>query len=205
MSRASVTTIPWNPELVLEQIGDDRRGSRGHAIGVRLKRWNGHVRHHDGIDSGGDGSAERRQFHGIQARPVAGDLGQAEMRIGCGVAVAGEMFGRGHHSVGARSLDVGGYEIADLLRIFSEGARVDDGVRGIRVDVGIGKEIPVHADGARLLGGDAAEGLRIFCLSGGAEGHGVREHGRAMKAHGDAALKIGGERAAAVWNPAAGD
>ena len=116
------------------------------------------------------------------------------MRIGCGVAVAGKMFGRGHHSGGARSPDVGGDEFSNLLGIFSEGTGIDDGIRGIRVNVGIGKEIPVHADCAGFLGGDAAEGLRIFCLSGSSEGHGMREHSGAVKAHGDPALKIGGHK-----------
>ena len=67
------------------------------------------------------------------------------------------------------------------------------GFAGVGVDIGIGKEIPVHADGARLLGRDAAEGFGVLRLSGSAEGHGVREHGCAMETHGDSALKVGGE------------
>ena len=131
---------------MLEQIGNDCRGSCGHAVGIGLKRWNGDVRHHDGVDSGRDGLAERRQFDRVQARPVPGDLGQAEMGVSCGITVAGEMLGGGHHSSGARSPDVGGDQISDLFGIFSERTRIDDGIRRIGVDVGIGKEIPVHAD-----------------------------------------------------------
>ncbi len=50
----------------------------------------------------------------------------------------------------------------------------------------------MHADGACFLGGDPAEGLRIFWLAGRAEGHGMRKHGGAVQTHTDAPLKIGG-------------
>ena len=177
----------------MQQIGDDRRGSRGHAIRIGLERGNRDVRDHHGVDSSSDGFAERRQFDGIQACPVSGDLRQTQMRIGCGVAVTGEVFGRGHHSIGARSLDVCGYEISNLLGIFSEGASIDDRIRGIRIYVRIGKEIPVHSDSARLLSGDAAEGFRVIGFSGRAEGHGVGEHGGAMQTHGNSTLEVGSE------------
>jgi hypothetical protein len=93
-----------------------------------------------------------------------------------------------------RALYVGRDQIADLLGIFSEGARVDDGIGGVRVHVGVGEKIPVNADGTRLFGGDAAEGFGVFCFAVAAESHGVRKYGGAHQAHGDAAFKIGREQ-----------
>ena len=180
-------------EFMLEQVADDRRRSCGHTIGVRFESRNSNVRHHDRIDSRRDGLAEGRQFHRIQARPVSGDLGHAEVGIGRGIAMAGKMFGRSHHSAGARSPDVRRHEISHLPGILTERARIDNWVRRIGVHVGVGKEIPVHADGAGLLGSNAAEGLGVLLLPSRAEGHGVGKRGCAAKAHGDPALKIGGE------------
>ncbi len=65
--------------------------------------------------------------------------------------MTGKMFGGGHHPAFMRALDVGRDQIADLFGIFSEGACVDDGIGGIGIHIGIGKKIPVNADGARLL------------------------------------------------------
>ncbi len=178
---------------MLEQVADDRRRSCGHTIGVGLKRGNSDVRHHDRIDARRDGLAEGRQFHGVQSRPVSSDLGDAEVGIGRGIAMAGEMLGRRHHSAGARSPNIRGDEISDLLGILSERTGVDNGVGWIGVYVGVGKEIPVHPDGARLLGGNAAEGLGVLLFPSRAEGHGVRKRGCTAKTHGHTTLKIGGE------------
>ena len=117
------------------------------------------MRHHHRIDSGLNSLAERSQLDRIQPRPISGDLGHAEMRIGCGIAVAGKMLGGGHHSVGARAANVGGHKVAHLFRIFAKRAGVDNRIRRVGVDVGIREKIPMHADGAGFLGGDAAESL----------------------------------------------
>src|SRR6202047_4003559 len=115
------------------------------------------------------------------------------MRIGRSVSVTGEVFDGGQHSAFVRALDISRDQIADLLRVFSEGTRINDGIRRVRVNIGVGKEIPLYADGTRFLGTDAAEGLNVFGLAISAESHGVREDGGAHQPHGDAALKIGGK------------
>src|SRR5512135_1009859 len=112
---------------------------------------------------------------------------------GGSIPVAGEVFGRGQHAVGPRSLDVGGDHFAHLLRIFAERAGVNDGIGGIGVDVGIREEVPLHPHGARLLRRDSAELFRVIGIAGSAEGHGVGKHGAALKPHGDATLEVSGE------------
>ena len=100
------------------------------------------------------------------------------------------MFHGREHPALVRSLDVGRHQIADLLGIFSERSRVDDGIGGIRVHVGIRKEIPVHADGSRFLRRNASEVLRVFELAVGAEGHGVRKVRAPHQPRRNPALKI---------------
>ena len=77
--------------------------------------------------------------------------GNSKMRVGSRVAVARKVLNRGQHPAFMRAFDIGGNQIAHLLWIFSKRARVDDGIRGIRIYVGIRKEIPVHPDGAGLF------------------------------------------------------
>ena len=145
---------------------------------------------HYRIDSRSDGAAEGRKFDGIEMGAVDVDAGHAEMRIGGGVPVAGKMFDGGEHAAFMRALDVGCDQIADLRGIFSKRTRVDDGIDGVRVDVGIGKEIPVNTDGAGLFGSDASEGFGVFEFAVATEGHGVRKNGGTHQAHGDAAFEI---------------
>ena len=117
-------------------------------VGIGIERRHGHVRHHHGIDPRRDGLTERRQFNGVKVGAVNVDAGDAEMRIGGRVAVTGEVLHCGQHSAFMRARDIGCDQIADLLGVFSERARVDDGIGRIRVHVGVGEEIPVNADGA---------------------------------------------------------
>ncbi len=120
--------------------------------------------------------------------------GNAEMRVGSGVAVTREVLHRSQHSRLVRSLNVGRDQIAHLFGIFSEGSRVNDGVGGIRVHVGVREKIPVHTDGSGFLGGDAAEGLRVLDVAIGSEGHGVRKVRGPQQPRGDTALKVSREQ-----------
>ena len=91
---------------------------------------------------------ENAIYHGIEPRPIGTDLSNAEMRIRGGVAVPRKMLGRGEHAALVSAFDVRRHKITDLLGVFAERAYVDDGIRGVGIYVGIGKEIPVHSDGA---------------------------------------------------------
>src|SRR3981081_211123 len=117
------------------------------------------MRYHHRVHSRLNRLLEGWQLDRIQTRSVAGDLSEAEMRIGSSVAVSGKVFGCDQHPALVSASDVCRHKIADLLRVFSEGTRVDDGIRGVRIHVSIGKEIPMHSDGTRFKGSDPSKGL----------------------------------------------
>ena len=47
------------------------------------------------------------------------------------IPMTGKMLDGDHHAIRARAADVGGHQIAYLLRIFAERPGVDDGISGI--------------------------------------------------------------------------
>ena len=152
-------------KLLFEQIRDDRRRSCGDAVWVRFKSGNREMRNHNRIHTSFDGFAKGRKLHAVQPGAVSRDLSHAEMRVSCGVAVSGKMFDCSQHSVGACASDISHNQVADLLRVFSEGTGVDDWISRVRIYISIGKEIPVHADGTCFLGGDPAECFRVVQLA----------------------------------------
>ncbi len=131
------------------------------------------------------------QLDRLQPSAVAGDLSEAEVRIGGGVAVSGKMFGRDQHAVFVSTPNIRCHEIADLLRVLSERTSVDDGIRRIGIHVSVGKEIPMHSDGPRFEGADASKGFGIFRFAGRCKGHGMGKNGGAIQSHRHAALEIG--------------
>ena len=126
-----------------------RRHCRGH-IRVGLERGYGEVSGHDRTHAGRDGGAEGNKLHAIQARPVAGYGREIEVRVRAGIAMAREMFRGGKAAVFLDAAHERRDEFGDARRIFSEGARVNDRIFGIAVDVGIGRENPGHAHGSAL-------------------------------------------------------
>src|SRR5690606_19172126 len=110
------------------------------------------VRRHDASHAGGDGVAEGHQLHRIQAGTVGEDDGELQVRVRLGVAVPGEVLGDGEHAAVLEPLDVRGDQRPGAPRVLAERARVDDGVRRIRVDVGDGGEGEVQAGDAGLGG-----------------------------------------------------
>ena len=127
------------------------------------------MRNHDRIHTSFNGLTKGRQFDGLQARhsPVTCATLRCES-----VAVSpcpGKCLTVVSIPVGARAANVSRNEVAHLLRIFSERAGIDDGICGIGIHIGIGKEIPMHSDGAGFLGADAAEGFGVIEFSGRAK------------------------------------
>ena len=181
---------PFESHFLFEQSLHNRPGGRGHPVGLGIKSGNGDVRHHHGIHSRLNRAPEWRQLNRIQARPVARDFSQAKMRIGSGVAVSGKVFGRGQHEALVGAPNVRRHEIAHLLRVFSERARVNDGIRRVGIHVGHGKEIPMHSDGPRLQPGDASKGFGIFRFAGSSKSHRMGKNSSAIQPHRHAALKI---------------
>ena len=181
---------PLESHFFFEQAAHHGLGSCGDAVGLGVERGNGYVRDHHGIHAGLDRAPERRQLNRVEPGAVAGDLREAKMRIGGGVAVSGKVFCRDQHAAFVSAPDVRRHQIADLMRVFSERARVDDGIRRIGIHVGIGKEIPMHSDGPCFQRRNASKGLGIFRFAGRAKGHCMGKDGGAIQTHGYAALEI---------------
>ena len=124
---------------------------------------------------------ERRQIDGAQVLQIVVHHGDGKVRVGCGIAVPWEMLCGSQHSIGSRAADVSGHEIAHLVGVAPERARPDDGVRGIGIHVGDGKQIPVHPQGPALLRCNASELLCIFQVPGRSKSHRMREHRRSKE------------------------
>ena len=152
------------------------------------------MRHHHGIHTRRDRLPKRRQFDRVEVGAINIDAGDAEMRVGRRVSVAGKMFDRSQHPPFVRALDIRRDQVADLLRIFSEGARIDDGIHRVRVNVGVGEKIPVNTNGARLFGRNAPERLGIFGFAIPAESHGVWKDSRPHQPHRHPTFKVGGKK-----------
>ena len=70
-------------------------------------------RHHD-VHARRDRGPERHQLDRVEPRPGRGDDGQREVRVGAGVAVAGEVLGRREHAVVLQAAHLGRDHAADL-------------------------------------------------------------------------------------------
>ena len=120
---------------------------------------------HHGIGAAGDRGAERGPLDLFKAGLVGGDSGEIQVGIGCSISMSGKMFGCGQnpcrrHRV--RAFDERRNESRYVGGIFPVGADVDDGVIGVVVDVGIGKEEPLNAQGAGFLRGNLTFEPRLF-------------------------------------------
>ena len=79
---------------------------------------------------------------------------------------------------------------SETRRIFAEGARVDDRIFGITVDVGVRRENPGHADGPRFERCNFPHGISVFWAARGGDGHLVGKRSPLLDAHGGAAVGI---------------
>ena len=64
----------------------------------------------------------------LEVRAVNVHAGYTQVRVGCGITMAGKVLDRGQHADLMRAFDVRGDHIADLLGIFSKRTRIDDGI-----------------------------------------------------------------------------
>ena len=115
------------------------------------------------------------QFDAVEMFAIAVDCRQVEMRIGAGVAVSREMLCGGQAAVFFDSANERGDEFGDARGIFAEGTRVDDGIVGVAVDIGVGRENPGDAGGLRFQRRDFAHRVGVFRAARRGHGHGMRE------------------------------
>ena len=164
-------------QRVAKHAGDDARRERGWRGGVAFDGRERDVRGHHHPGAGLDSGAKRDELQRGQARPVRADDRQPHMRIHVGVAVPGEVLRRGDRAADLRAAHERRREPRDPLRVLTERASVDDGVRRVVVDVHGRGEVDLNPDGARLLPDDLRDVVRILVPARGGDRHRARKDG----------------------------
>jgi len=101
------------------------------------------------------------------------------VRVHPGVAVAGEVLGRGHGAASPGAPDECCSQAPHLLRVLAEGAGVDNGVLGVRVHIHHRREDHMDAHRPGLPGRGLAEALHQPGVPHRTEPHGGRKAGPA--------------------------
>src|SRR5438445_301051 len=178
------------PEGVAQQAGQDGRREGRRLLGAG-EVGDDDVRAHHDVRPGGDPGPEGDEFERIQPSVARGDAREADVGVDLGVAVTGKMFQGGEHPMIAQPAHVLRHETRDRTRIFAEGPGIDDGVRRVVVDVGVGREIDVDADRPPLGGGGRADRVGVARIRRGADRHDHRERGGADEPHPGTPLEVG--------------
>ena len=145
---------------------------------------------HDEIDAGGDGGLEWDPVTGAQRLDRLADEREAQMRVGVGGAVAGEMLGGGVHTRRVDAGNGGGHVLRHRLGILPVTPLAHEWLYPIP-DIGDRGEIDVEAERFQSLGH-----RRHFTLDGrgptrpGLAGAGQTRHAGLQEAH-RAAFLIG--------------
>ena len=109
--------------------------------------------------------------------------GQRVVRVGVGVAVAGEVLGGGNDAVALQTLHVSHRLAGHVVAVLAERAVADYGVVGIAVDVGDGREVDVDAQAAAVLPDLVAHAVNQAVVADGAQHHLLGENHRAVEPH----------------------
>src|ERR1700730_1052726 len=100
---------------------------------------------HNTVSAGSDRGAEGNQFQFLQTLPVSVNHRKIDVRIRGGVAVPWKMLCSCKATVFLHAAHKLGHVLSDFLWVFAEGTRVDNGIVGIVVDVGVGRVNPMDA------------------------------------------------------------
>src|SRR2546428_7932090 len=100
--------------------------------------------HHD-ARTGFDAGAERHELHRIESRIRGADRRQSDVRVDIGVAVSREVLQGGEHPVLLQTVHVRAHETRDRVRVFAEGADIDDRFERFVVNVRVGPYVDVDA------------------------------------------------------------
>ena len=184
---------PVEAERVAQDAGEDVGGDGARPELAEVDPGQRDVRRHHDVHARGDRRAERHQLDRVEPRPGRADDGQRQVGVRAGVAVAGEVLGRGEHPVVLEAPHLGRHEPAHVGRILAERAGIDDRVGGIVVDVGHRREGQVHADGAALERGDAADVVGGAVAPGRAHAHIGGKQRPAVEPEAGPALEVRGD------------
>ncbi len=179
--------------LELERVAQHSRQHRGRQRRGRLagECRKGNVRAHHHLRAGFDPRTKRHELDRVEPSVVDPNGGQTDVRVRIRVAVAREVFQRGEHPVVLQPTHVAAHEARDGLGVLPEGTGVDDRIERVVVDVRVGGEIHMDADGAPLDGGDPADRVGVALIARRAGGHDIWKGRGAHDPHRRAPLEIG--------------
>ena len=119
----------------------------------------------------GNRGAKGNKFEALQAILVRSNNRKIDVRIARSITVARKMFRGCQRAVFFHAAHEFFDEFRHSLRVFSKRPRIDDGIAGIIVYVGIGRVDPVNADGASLESCDFAHEVGVAGIAGGRYRH----------------------------------
>ena len=173
-----------------ELVGHDGAAQRRRTRRVGVERRHGEVAHHDRHRAAGDEAAEGRELNRVQPLGREGEKRKDVVRVGVGVAVAGKVLRRADKAAVLQPAQVRAGHAGHERGPVAVGARVDDGVEGVRVDVRHRSVILVDAHGARLVGHGAAHLVGERRVAGRAERHRGRKGGAVGEPHSRPVLHV---------------
>ena len=148
--------------------------------------------HHTAHAVIGEG-AEGVELQGIQSLAVVRDDGQVVVGIHIRIAVAGEMLRAGHDVDILHALHVGVRFHRYIGAVFPEGARMDDRVGCIVVDIGVRCEIHMYAGAGHLAAYFPAHAVdQVVVLDGPQHQLAWKAHGGLLHAHTEAPFPVNG-------------
>ena len=142
MSRASLTTTPVNPSSSRSSRSTGALIVAGWSSRLRTTTWAVITQ----STPRGDRRRERREVPGPVGGLVDVELGQGEVGVGTGGAVARVVLGAGHHSPGVQAAHEGHGVATHEHRVGAEGALADHRVVGLGVHVDDRPEHDVDAE-----------------------------------------------------------
>ena len=147
------------------------------------------TRHHR-ADARVNGRLKRNKLDCVQALATNIDLRKSAVRIDRGVAVSGKVFCGRNHARGLGAFGESRGKSRNLSRIFSVRAHVDDGIRGVVVDVNDRRKNLMYSECACFASGDLALPARVFRITSRAHCHVPGEVHRIVKAHARARFQV---------------
>jgi hypothetical protein len=193
MSSASLMTTPAKPQLAAQQPAQDGGRERRRQFAVAVERRQRDVGRHHQPGPRAHGGVKRQELHPAQPRDVVGQDGRAVVRVDGGVAVAGEMLGRGSHAGRLQARHHGGAQLGNARGVAAKGARAYHRVPRVDVDIAHRRIIDVDAHRRQFAPDGAARAARQLRRTRRAQGQVAGKRRRARQRHERAALLIDGD------------
>ena len=142
----------FEAHLFFQQVGDHAMRERGRGVLHLLNGGEVQMAHHGAVHTVFNHVTERCQLNVAHLVHRTGHGRQGKMRVGGGVAMAGEVFHRGNQALALHALGIGTGFFTDLLWILAKATHSDDGISCVGIDIGHRCKIHMNAHALALLG-----------------------------------------------------